>query len=64
MKWIIRLILKAPSPQNVQTHSNNSSAAAADELLEFVGHSVGLAFKGRVLFKKGKLCDISKCARN
>ena len=37
MKWINRLTLKAPSSQNGQTHSNNSSAAAAaDELLEFV----------------------------
>ena len=32
---IVKLTLQAPTPQNCQTHSNNSSAAA-DVLFEFV----------------------------
>ena len=39
-----RLTLKTPTPQNGQTHSNNSSAVG-DELFE-CDHFVGLALKG------------------
>ena len=39
------LILYPPTPQNVQTHSNNSSDFA-NELVECVDHFVGLALKG------------------
>ena len=34
-----------PTPQDVQTHSNNSSAFA-DELFEVFDHFVGLALNG------------------
>ena len=34
-----------PTPQNSQTHSNNSSATA-NELFEFFDYFVGLALKG------------------
>ena len=42
---ILILILYAPTPQNGQTHSNNSSATA-DGCLNVFDHFVGLAFKG------------------
>ena len=44
-KWnvgVMHLTLYAPTPQNDQTHSNNSSAKA-DGLFEFVDHFLGLA---------------------
>ena len=37
------LTILAPTPQNNQTHSNNSSAAACVSVFD---HFVGLAFKG------------------
>ena len=43
--WNMRLRLWVPTPQNGQTHSNNSSAAA-DELFECVWPFVGLVLKG------------------
>ena len=43
-KWYT-LNLLAPTPQNGQTRSNNSSAFA-DELLSFLTNFVGLALKG------------------
>ena len=36
-----------PTPQNGQTHSNNSSATA-DELLSLFDHFMGLPFKGLI----------------
>ena len=39
------LNLFAPTPQNGQTHTNNSSAVA-DELLGVFDHFVGLTLKG------------------
>ena len=41
----MHLTLYAPTPQNDQTHSNNSSAKA-DGLFEFVDHLLGLALEG------------------
>ena len=41
--WLITL--KAPTPQNDQTHSNNSSATA-DKFLSVFDHFVTLALKG------------------
>ena len=43
------LTLQAPTPQNAQTPSNNSSAVA-DKLLNVFDHFVGMARKGSVPF--------------
>ena len=43
------LTLQVPIPQNGQTHLNNSSTVA-DNRLSVLGHSVGLAFKGLILW--------------
>ena len=43
------LTLQVPIPQNGQTHLNNSSTVA-DNRLSVLGHSVGSAFKGLILW--------------
>ena len=40
------LTLQAPTPQNGQTHSNNSSATADELFLSVLNHFMGLALKG------------------
>ena len=49
LELTMRLTLYAPTPQNGQTHSSNSSAVPY-ELFECVYHFVRLALKGLKLF--------------
>ena len=45
LQILLKLTLHAPTPQNGQSHSKNSSATA-DELLGVFDHFVGLALTG------------------